>query len=515
MEILPAPNGCLGCRHSAALVFAGRYRVTRVSIDRRVSFSVLICFLLAPGYGQQSPFDRAQALLKQGKAGDALPILLELHRSAPSNANLCQQIGVAYTQLQDLASAEKFYREAVRLNPQFWAARKNLGTVLWFLDRRDESEREFLVVTKALPDDPVPHLYLGLAAHARRQFPRATLEFEKAGTLASDNPEVLPAVLESYLACRDASFPGKIVDQLGRAENPDPALMLHVGELFLQYGHLDRASAVFENLISAHKDNAEVWRMLAEAYDRQGKPEEAYRAYSKAIETGPSSEDNYISFAEFASAHANNDYALQVVARGLEHLPKSPALLFEQGLLWALKGDRSQADGSFEQASRLKPDWALPLLALGISRLESGDAAKAVVLFQKARGVDPRDARAHYLYATALTRKAGDSRAEAIAALRRAIELNSNDGRPHTLLGQLQLAAGHTDEAAREWQTALKIDPENATALYQLGLLLRKQGKTAEAERLLERFQRVKAKKRLEEESLVQILRVVPEKRAP
>jgi tetratricopeptide (TPR) repeat protein len=468
-------------------------------------------------YSQDTPLARAQALLKQGKAQDALDLLLDLHRSQPSDANVCQQVGIAYTQLQNLTEAEKFYRQAVRLNPQFWAARKNLGTVLWFLDRKGESEREFLAVTKELPADPVPHLYLGLAAYERRDFPRAKMEFERAGTLASSNPEVLPAVFESHLATHDMSFPTKVMERVTRAEEPDSALILRLGALFLQYGEYGRAAVALERLVAMHKDSGEVWRMLAETYDRQGKPDQAYRAYSRAEENDSSSEENYIAFAEFASAHGNNDYALQVVARGLQRLPQSPGLLFEQGILRALKGDREQADTSFKEAGRLKPGWNPPLLALGISRLESGDATQAAALFDKARTADPRDSRAHYLYATALSREAGvisvETRAKAIAALHKAIEIDPKDARAHALLGQLDLAAGKHEAAALDWQTALKIEPENTTALYQLGLLRRRQRKTAEAERLLQAFQRVKAKKPDEEKSLVQILRVVPEKR--
>ncbi len=467
--------------------------------------------------GQERPVARAEALIKQGKARDALDLLLDLHRSKPTDANVCQQIGIVYTQLQNLNEAERFYREAVRLNPQFLAARKNLGTVLWFLGRKGESEREFLAVTKVLPADLVPHLYLGLAAYERRDFPSAKMEFERAGTLASSNPEVLPAVFESYLATRDMSFPGEVMEQVTRADEPDSALILRVGALLLQYGEYNRAAVALEKLIGMHKDSAEVWSMLAETYDRQGKPEQAYRAYSRAAESDPNSEANYIAFAEFASAHGNNDYALQVVARGLQRLPKSPRLLFEQGILRALKGDRSQADNSFKEANRLKPEWNLPLLALGISRLESGDALEAAVLFEQARNANPRDSHAHYLYATALSREAGvisgETRAKAIKALHKAIDIDPKDARSHALLGQLELALGKPDAAALEWQTALKIEPENATALYQLGLLRRKQGKTAEAEHLLQTFQRVKAKTPDEEKSLVQILRVAPEKR--
>jgi Flp pilus assembly protein TadD len=480
---------------------------------------ILPCiFMLAPLLGQESPVAQAQNLLKEGKAESALPILLELHRAAPSNANLCQQIGVAYTQLQDLASAERFYREAIRLNPQFLPARKNLGTVLWFLNRRGESEREFLVVTKALPSDPVPHLYLGLAAAARHEFSRAKQDFEKAGTLASANPEVLAPVLEAYLATRDLSFPAGILERLTHAEDPDPEITSHVGALFLQYGYYDQASAAFEKIISAHKESAETWRLLAEVYDRQHKPELAYRAYSRALEMDPTSEDTYIALAEFASAHANNDYALQVVSQGLDHLPKSSMLRFEQGILLALKGDRAKAQASFSEASSLRPDWNLPLLALGVSELESGNATQAAVMFDKARTADARDARAWYLYALALSKQSGQisaaTRASATAALHKAIALDRNDAGSHALLGHFELVAGKSEAALREWEIALKLDPQNATALYQLALLYRRQGRTEDAQHLLERFQQVKAKQRAEETQLVDILRVVPQNSA-
>jgi Flp pilus assembly protein TadD len=479
---------------------------------------LLWVLILSPVLGQESPVAQAEALLKEGKAGTALPILLELHRATPSDANLCQQIGIAYTQLQDLAQAEKFYREAVRLNPQFLAARKNLGTVLWFLNRRNESEREFLIVTKALPADPVPHLYLGLAAAARHEFPHAKREFEQAGTLASSNPEVLAPVLESYLATRDLSFPASILEQLTQAQDPDPEIVSRVGALFLQYGYYDQAVAAFQKIISAHKESPQAWRLLAETYDRQLKPDLAYRAYSRAIEMDPSSEDTYVALAEFASAHANNDYALQVVSQGLDHLPKSSVLRFEQGLLLALKGDRTKAQASFSQASSLRPDWNLPLLALGVSELESGNAVQAASIFEKARAADERDARAWYLYALAVSKESsqtsGPARTSAITALHKAITLDPNDASSHALLGHFELVAGNSEAALREWQVALKLDPQNATALYQLALLYRRQGRPEDAQRLLQRFQRVKAKQRTEETQLVDILRVVPQNSA-
>jgi Flp pilus assembly protein TadD len=232
----------------------------------------------------------------------------------------------------------------------------------------------------------------------------------------------------------------------------------------------------------------------------------------------PASEDTYVALAEFASAHANNDYALQVVSRGLDHLPKSSLLRFEQGLLLALKGDRAKAQASFSEASSLRPDWNLPLLALGVSELESGNAGQAASIFEKARAADRRDSRAWYLYALAVSKESsqtsGPARASAMAALHKAITLDPNDARFHALLGHFELVAGNSEAALREWEIALKLDPQNATALYQLALLYRRQGRPEDAERLLQRFQRVKAQQRSEETQLVDILRVVPQNSA-
>src|SRR6266852_4415621 len=115
--------------------------------------------------------------------GASLPDLLQRYQAQPDDYRLCQEIGVAYTRSGQLDKAEEFFRQAVRLKPDFLPARKNLATVLWFLNHKQESEREFQALVKLLPNDPTPRLYLGLAAYDRKQFADAVANFEKAGAL--------------------------------------------------------------------------------------------------------------------------------------------------------------------------------------------------------------------------------------------------------------------------------------------------------------------------------------------
>jgi tetratricopeptide (TPR) repeat protein len=344
--------------------------------------------------------------------------------------------------LEQLDSAREFFQKTLALNPSFLPARKNLATTLWFLNRKQESEREFRTVTRASPDDPVPHLYIGLAEYERKRFLEALKHFEKAGDLALKNPEVLPVV--------------------------------------------------------------------AETYDRAGQPEKAYAAYSKMIELDPGAEDAYIALAGFAADHQNNEFALKVTSQGLERAPGSMRLLVLKGVIQALLGKQEDAERTLLDAGRSDPKSSLPLLAAGVSQLERGRYEDAAASFRRAAGIAPRDSRAQFLYATAL-RRAGDParREELIASLRKAGTLNPKDARAPAMLGQVLMEAGRPGEAVIELEKSLKIDPENPTALYQLGLLYRDQGKNELSRRLLREFEAVKSKKKEEEREAVQILRIV------
>jgi superkiller protein 3 len=431
------------------------------------------------GLAQQATARQAETLLKQGKTGEALPLLLRLHQSQPGNWRICHQLALAYTQLQQLEKAQEFYRKTLSINPGFLPARKNLAIVLWFLGRKQESELEFRPLVKALPGDPVPHLYLGLAEYERKHFSKAKGHFEKAGELAFDNPEVLPIVLETYLATKDASIPSGLMKQLERVKE-------------------------------AASTRPEMYLMLGEAYDRQGMPEKAYESYGKAIELDPQSEQNYLALASFASAHRNNEFALKILDQGLQRIPGGPKLLLQQGLVYALQGNLNQAEDSFLKASRADPKWSTPLLALGVSQLERGNLDEAASNFRSAAKVAPEDSRPQYLYATAVTRMGDSSRQEeVISSLEKAIALGPNDPEPRVSLGQAYAAADRIDDAVAQFEKALQIDPNNSAALYRLGLAYRRQGKKEAAQRLLQKFKEVRAKEKEEKSVAVQILKIV------
>jgi Flp pilus assembly protein TadD len=380
----------------------------------------------------------------------ALAELLHQHEAQPNNAEICERIGVAYLQDQQLQQAAEFFRKALVLAPDHLPARKNLGTALWFLNQHDAAEREFDRVLRVAPRDPVANLYAGLRAYEKKHYVAAVARLERAGELANANPEVRPILLESLLGA-------------------------------------------------------------AGQQDKSGRAEAAYVTYRKALNLFPDSEEPYLALSSFAAAHGNTRYGRQIIDWGLSRLPKSSKLLFERGMMFALDGNLEQSATEFSKAQLADPAWGAPVMALGITDLQRAKFAAAAAEFRKSSNLAPRDWRPHYLYALAL-HKSGDPgvAGDAIRSLEAAIRMAPNEPKSYTLLGQVLLAQGRVAEAISYLERAYRLGPDDTTTLYQLGLAYKKHGRDVDAAHMMQSFQAAKAKSRSEEAQLIQILKVSP-----
>lgn len=116
--------------------------------------------------------------------------------------------------------------------------------------------------------------------------------------------------------------------------------------------------------------------------------------------------------------------------------------------------------------------------ALAIERLEAGDAEGALEAFETAGRIAPDDPRVLYdLGAGRLLADHGD----AVGALEAALGLEGGGGLPAELrqpawfnLGNARLAAGDNAGAVAAYEDALRLDPADAAAKFNLELALRR-----------------------------------------
>src|SRR4029077_3796469 len=79
---------------------------------------------------------------------------------------------------------------------------------------------------------------------------------------------------------------------------------------------------------------------------------------------------------------------------------------------------------------------------------------------------------------------------EARAEFTRAIELNPRSAQAHNGLALALIKQNDRAGALAEWKKAVVIDPADVDALYNLGVQLARDGRTAEARPYLEQFAR-------------------------
>ena len=150
------------------------------------------------------------------------------------------------------------------------------------------------------------------------------------------------------------------------------------------------------------------------------------------------------------------------------------------------KGEWVEAIAVFRDLVRLRPvdghHWACygGLLKQWGDRSGSGHAAEnAVAILRRRIQLTPDDIDARYLLGNALhdLGKPG----EAIAAYREAIRLRPELAEAHCNLGTALRDQGKLDEAIDEYRDAIRFRPELAEAHCCLGVALRDQGKTEQA----------------------------------
>jgi tetratricopeptide (TPR) repeat protein len=118
------------------------------------------------------------------------------------------------------------------------------------------------------------------------------------------------------------------------------------------------------------------------------------------------------------------------------------------------------ATGSTAQYAAKLKRWALE--ARGESRFKEGRAAEALVDFDEAHRLDPRNPRVLRLRGVCQARLGRPD--EALVDLDKSIELHHGDARSFVERGEVRYALGRYAEAARDFDQALRLKPRDTAA---------------------------------------------------
>jgi Flp pilus assembly protein TadD len=455
---------------------------------------------LAAGLGQtpaQTTFDYAgaTAYVRQGQAELAIPILEKMLAAAPYDLKARNLLGIALLNTGRKAEASVQFKQALQTDPKFQPALKNLAVNEMAMGLQSDAKSHFEQLLKAAPNDPVAHLYLGEISFAGHRYARAIAHYEQSDGLYLKDPQVVIHNARSHfevgvtLAKAKNYVASAQQFQLAQKGFPDPYQVRF--NLTLAYVNAHNYAAAIEAGESLARDfpKGELYNLLSRAYEGNGRTQAAYDALRTATQVDPGNETNYLDLMALCLTHENWDLSLEISDVALSRVAPTYRLRLQRGAVLAMKGLLEDAENEFLIAAREAPQVSFPSVALAVVWLEMKKPEQAVEVLRVRRAQDSKDYLVNWFLAEALN-QAGVSpgtpdEKEAVAALQDAVRSNPTAAGPRVLLGKMLVKRGQADDARRQFEEAMKLDPNDASAAYHLALIYRKAGNTRRAEELM------------------------------
>ncbi|MEY2541534.1 MAG: hypothetical protein QOI22_1136, partial [Verrucomicrobiota bacterium] len=257
-------------------------------------------------------------------------------------------------------------------------------------------------------------------------------------------------------------------------------------------------------------------------YNSKSRFDEAIRDFTEALRVDPKIADAYAGRGFAYQCRGDAPKAIVDLTEAIRRDPNSPSAFYNRGIIFFQKGEIDRAIADLDEAVRCNPNSADALVWRGLCYAAKNDLDRALANFDGAIAVDPNNASAFmersniylgkgdhekqardYDQARRLTPNIGrtpeeswikdhhDVFRDAQSAYQagdfdRAIELNNkllameiNVAQASSAVmnrGNAYKAKGNTDRALADYDQALRLDPSNAGAYVDRGLVLAEQG---------------------------------------
>jgi tetratricopeptide (TPR) repeat protein len=323
------------------------------------------------------------------------------------------------------------------------------------------------------------HLQAGTEADKQRHFDVAIAEFKKVTELEPNLPDGFVNLGQAYMENEDY---GAAIPPLKRALELAPDLAgAHrlLGYALLAQGY--NAEAI------SHLEKIQEPTALGIAQIGTGQLPQAVTNLQAALAKYPNDPDLL-----YYLGRASGLLSKQAIDTLLAAYPDSARAHQAMAENYFVLRQMPQAEKEFREAMRLRPDAPEVHLELGLVYTGSSQWAKAEEEFRSQTKLEPGNAEAAYRLGSALLQQ-GKGR-EARTELERANRLRPD--MPETLysLGKAAALAGDSAAAERAWTKLLSIENQTVLAAqthFALAGLYRKQGKTTDAARETQEFQKL------------------------
>jgi len=249
--------------------------------------------------------------------------------------------------------------------------------------------------------------------------------------------------------------------------------------------HFAEAAKAFASIAENHPKTLDAQLYLAKTFINTGRFAEAEAVLRRYTAAAPASHDGFYLFAYTLFRQGRAKESLRIYQSAANLKAPTPDDLKIIGLNHALLDDYDRSADYLERSHAADPASTETLYFLGRARYMQNRFAEALRAFQEVLGRDPRHVKAQNNLGQVF--EARNDVNEAIAAYRRAVELDLNSSKPSELpllnLGSLLIEKNEVEEALALLTRAAMVNPASAKVRFQLGKTYLRLGRLADAER--------------------------------
>ena len=397
-------------------------------------------------------FCRGKAMAAKGQAKQAMDLMEQSSSQDPGWALPYEAMGRLYLQDGGLEAAKEMFQKAHELDPQWTSALSDLGVV---------------------------NFNLGNPLGALQCFDQAVNIDPSQAHLHSNRGNVLTS-LGRYDEALDAHLDAINLEPL------NPILYINFTATLEEINDSENLLWAMQRLkdLLPQSQKPICSLKIAVILDDMGRSDEALSELKGAAALDPGNKKITAALKKFFFAHKLYAHLIDfIVERSKIGCKKCSQECFDAGNMILREGNLDGALKAYEEALKLKDDWADPYHNLGIVYYRKHNHKKALELFQQALVLQPDDSSTCLNIAMAYYRmgKAQD----ALTWARKSLAMYAGAAIALSNYGEILRFQGKNKEARKAHEQAVSSDPENCFIVAQYAMALLDMNKKKDAQELL------------------------------
>jgi len=412
---------------------------------------------------------KGQIQLHQNDAAGAIDSLQNAIKNDSGNAIAHYQLGLAFNQQHNEASAEQEWRQAVALRPDLTDAQRFLALLEKQRGDSDALAATAQQIIAAQPNSPDGYLLKAIAEIDRQKYNDAQQAADQAAQRAPQSPQ--PYFQMGNINLVQKKYASAETFYL-RSLEKDPSFADGLSGLMNTYfaqKQFDKAIAAANAQIAKSPNNSAFYDLLGTAlFNGKKDLPGADAALRKAVDLDKNNNDALEKLGKVQVAEGSTDQALALYQQSIKDNPGNVRLYILSGELYETKRDWDHAKAMYQQALTIQPDHPLASNNLAYLMLQQGgNIDVALAMAQTARRGMSDSANAADTLGWAYYQKGVYQ--SAISQFQESLRLAEKHGEPddatvHYHLGLAYQKANQMTQARQQLEKAVKLNPNNPDA---------------------------------------------------